>query len=250
MSGCTARGASGRARTGKSCKVVAVSRDLTALSVRQPWEHLFDHPSTISYWLKKHELTSAYAEKHAAKGGIEREKLEKPVAEGRTIGEIAAEVGLSNGAVRHWMMVYGFRTAKARGDRVTVARVAKKAGLLTLTMSCRIHGDTEFVLEGHGYYRCRRCRADSVVRHRQKVKAVLVEEAGGRCAICGYSSHVQALQFHHVEPEDKRLALSSQGVTYSLERLRAEAKKCVLLCANCHVEVEIGAATLPGTVST
>jgi hypothetical protein len=26
----------------------------------------------------------------------------------------------------------------------------------------------------------------------------------------------------------------------ALERLRAEARKCVLLCANCHAEVEAG----------
>jgi hypothetical protein len=80
------------------------------------------------------------------------------------------------------------------------------------------------------------------------VKAILVEEAGGCCVICGYARHHQALQFHHLDPRQKRLNLSAQGISYSLASLRAEAKKCVLLCANCHTEVEIGAAALPATV--
>ncbi len=88
--------------------------------------------------------------------------------------------------------------------RPRVAGAARDAGMLTTTMTCPRHGTTEFVIEGRGYYRCKRCRADGVVRHRQKVKAILVEEAGGRCVICGYARHLQALQFHHVDPGDKR----------------------------------------------
>ena len=41
------------------------------------------------------------------------------------------------------------------------------------------------------------------------------------------------------------MALSAGGVAYALSTLREEAKKCVLLCANCHVEVENGVASLP-----
>lgn len=202
-------------------------------------------PSTVSYWVKKYRLASSYRDKHAAKGGIERERLEKLVEAGSTIAEIAEEVGLSKGAVRHWLRVYGLRTKRARGERVKLARAAKAKGLLRVRMACPRHGDSDFVLEGRGYYRCVRCRAESVVRHRQKVKAVLVQEAGGQCVICGYSRHIPALEFHHLDPDLKRLGLSSQGVTYSLARLRAEAKKCVLLCANCHREVEDGLASLP-----
>jgi transposase-like protein len=205
-------------------------------------------PSTISYWVKKYGLVSPYREKHAAKGGVEREVLEALVEAGMTIAQIAEAVGRSKGTVRHWMRVASLRTARARGERVKIAQAAKAAGLLTVTMSCRHHGETDFILEGRGYYRCRRCRAEAVVRHRQKLKAVLVKEAGGRCCICGYDRFVGALEFHHLDPSEKRLTLSSQGVTYSLETLRAEAKKCVLVCANCHAEVEGGSASLPATV--
>jgi hypothetical protein len=63
--------------------------------------------------------------------------------------------------------------------------------------------------------------------------------------LCGYAKSVVALQFHHVDPSAKRFALSREGVTRSLARAREEAAKCVLLCANCHAEVEAGLAQLP-----
>jgi transposase len=206
-------------------------------------------PSTVSYWVKKHGLKSPYADRHAPKGGIERVKLEELLEAGMTIAEIASEVGRSKATVRHWLGVYGMRTKNGIGARrAGASEAACEAGLLSTVMRCERHGETEFVIEGRGYYRCKRCRANSVVRHRQKVKMILVKEAGGRCVICGYSRHHQALQFHHLNPVTKRLALSAQGVSYSLDRLRAEARKCVLLCARCHVEVEIGAVSLPATV--
>ena len=81
---------------------------------------------------------------------------------------------------------------------------------------------TEFWLEGRGYYRCKRCRMERVVRRSRRVKAILVEEAGGRCALCGYDRCVGALQFHHVDPHSKSFHLSMQGVTRSLARARGD----------------------------
>lgn len=215
------------------------------MSVERIAKRFGKDPSTVSYWMKKYGLVSPFQEKHAARGGIAKEVLERLVADGLTTTQIATEVGLSTGAVRHWMRVHGLRTARARGERVALAQSAKEAGLLRVTMTCRQHGETEFILEGRGYYRCARCRAEAVVRHRKKLKTTLVHEAGGQCIICGYERFVGALEFHHLDPETKRLGLSSQGVTYSLDRLRAEARKCVLLCANCHAEVEAGMTQLP-----
>jgi hypothetical protein len=63
--------------------------------------------------------------------------------------------------------------------------------------------------------------------------------------ICGYNRHPRSLAFHHLDPHQKRLEINAKGIAVSLERLRAEARKCVLLCANCHAEVEDGVATLP-----
>jgi hypothetical protein len=76
------------------------------------------------------------------------------------------------------------------------------------------------------------------------VKALLVAEAGGACSLCGYAGSIAALHFHHVDRAQKSFALGPTGVTRSLEAARAEAAKCVLLCATCHAEVESGAKRL------
>jgi len=78
-----------------------------------------------------------------------------------------------------------------------------------------------------------------------KVKEILVAEAGGSCILCGYAKHSVALQFHHLDPSTKSFGLGVRGITRSIARLREEASKCVLLCANCHAEVEAGVVELP-----
>jgi transposase len=146
--------------------------------------------------MRKHTLQAVNRDKHAAKGGIEQQRLEAMVEAGMTIAEIATELGLSKGTVRHWLCVHGLRTRNTAGKRGSgLVRQSKADGLLTVLMACERHGETEFVLEGRGYYRCKQCRTKAVVRRRRKVKAVLVTEAGGRCLVCGYDGTLVRLSF-------------------------------------------------------
>ncbi len=204
------------------------------------------HEATVSYWIKKHGLEAANRDKHVSRGGIAREDLEALVETGKTIAEIAAAIGRSKATVRHWLIRYGLKTHNSRGKRpLGEARAAKQAGLATVIMRCARHGETDFWLTGRGYYRCKRCRSDAVVARRRKVKTILVEEAGGACCICGYDRNMRALHFHHVEPSQKRHEINARGVAIALGKLRVEAQKCVLLCSNCHAEVEDGMASIP-----
>jgi 5-methylcytosine-specific restriction endonuclease McrA len=111
---------------------------------------------------------------------------------------------------------------------------------------CYRHGLTRFRSRpDRGGWRCLECRAEHVQRRRRKVKDTLVREAGGSCRVCGYDRSPAALHFHHLDPDTKEFHLAQRGVTRSLVAARAEASKCVLLCANCHAEVEAGLATIP-----
>jgi hypothetical protein len=98
-------------------------------------------------------------------------------------------------------------------------------------------------------WRCKRCAGEAVTRRLQKVKRILVEEAGGCCAVCGYDRCVVNLHFHHVDPTTKSFALSVASGK-GLAKLRAEAKKCVLVCANCHGEIESGVIASPQAGAT
>lgn len=128
--------------------------------------------------------------------------------------------------------IEGGGPARVEADRISV-RV------------CRTHGETPFVVEGRGYYRCMQCRTQRVVEWRRRKKLQLIEEAGGSCVLCGYDRFPRALHFHHLDPATKSFGLGERGCARSIERLRAEAEKCVLLCSNCHAEVEGGLTACP-----
>ena len=197
------------------------------------------HPSTVGYWVTKFGLASLHADRHAAKGAPSPEVVAALVEEGLSIQQLADRLGVGATTVRHWLRRYGLMTVRAR----------RSAGALhgqrVVIRECRHHGFTAWVLSGTGgRYRCKRCRSEHVSARRRRVKRLLVEEAGGRCILCGYDRYTGALQFHHLDPATKSFALSVQGVARSLEKARAEAAKCVLICANCHAEVEAGVATI------
>lgn len=197
-------------------------------------------PSTVSYWMKKFGFTSRYAPKFAARGGITRSRLEELVEEGLSIRQIAARENMSATTVRHWLARYGLKTTRPK--YVLHGKNAPQR----IVRECRKHGWTEFRISGSTdkRYRCGRCMVQAVVRRRRVLKQRLVAEAGGCCVVCGYDGYVGALQFHHLNPADKRYGISSRGLTLAFDRLREDARKCVLLCANCHAEVEGGARKL------
>jgi excisionase family DNA binding protein len=199
------------------------------------------HPSTVGYWVKRHGLAAVHRDRHAPKGGVARETLAGLVGEGLSTREIAARLGLSQSTVRHWLRKYRLRTHAVRPEN---RRGIRGVHADRQIMCCPRHGPTEFWLEGRGVYRCLRCRSEAVARRRRKLKAILVEEAGGCCSVCGYDRYVGALQFHHRDDDAKEFDLASRGVTRSLEAVRREAAKCVLLCANCHAEVEAGIVSI------
>ena len=196
-------------------------------------------PSTVAYWVNKYGLASQHASKHRARGGVARETLVALVEEGRSVREIAAALELSPTSVRHWLRKFDLRT---RPRRTT-------SDLPELVRECARHGWTTWIRAGSGRYRCKRCRVEAVNARRRRVKQILVEEAGGACQLCGYERYAGALQFHHIDPAEKTFALSSRGVARSLAKARAEVAKCVLLCANCHAEVEAGLATIAAATS-
>ncbi|HTZ85772.1 MAG TPA: helix-turn-helix domain-containing protein [Solirubrobacteraceae bacterium] len=216
------------------------------LSLAQIGQRLDRHESTVAYWVEKYGLQANGRERHAARGGLAQTELVPLVEAGLTIAEIATKLDRSKTTIRHWLKRHGLKTVSPRGRRRSPEVVAAtKAGLTEVAMSCRRHGETDYVLDGRGYYRCRRCRAEAVSGRRRRMKTILVQEAGGACTICGYAENMRALHFHHLDPSQKRIEINAKGVALAIETLRAEARKCVLLCSNCHAEVEDGSASVP-----
>lgn len=199
------------------------------------------HPSTVGYWVARHGLVANGRERYAGRGGLTREQLEPLASEGLSLREISERLDRSPSTVQHWLRRHGLRTE--RGRRQLVPAADRPA---TVQGRCRVHGQTTLVRSGSsGHYRCGLCRSDRVKDRRRRIKAILVGEAGGCCVLCGYGRCVSALHFHHLDPEAKEFHLALGGMTRSLQRSRGEAAKCVLLCANCHAEVEAGVTSVP-----
>ena len=105
---------------------------------------------------------------------------------------------------------------------------------------CSKHGLTTHVLDSTGRWRCRKCRVEAVQRRRDKIKEMAVQYKGGKCCICGYNKYIGALEFHHLDPNQKDFGIGSKGYTRGFDKVKEELNKCICVCANCHREIHAG----------
>ena len=101
---------------------------------------------------------------------------------------------------------------------------------------CKIHGETKFSLQGK-YLRCLKCNVIKVTKKRKSLKIQAVEYKGGKCERCNYNKSVNALHFHHRDPNEKDFGIGQSGYTRSWDKVKEELDKCILVCANCHAEI-------------
>ena len=91
----------------------------------------------------------------------------------------------------------------------------------------------------------KRNNSEAVAKRRKNMKMKAIEYKGGKCCICGYDGYSGALEFHHINSDDKEFGISERGWTISWERIRREVDKCILVCSNCHKEIEAGVTKIP-----
>ena len=65
---------------------------------------------------------------------------------------------------------------------------------------------------------------------RRKVRQRLIKSLGGKCVRCGTKYD---LHFHHFIPSLKSISMN-KAIRTNYHVAKHEAKKCVLLCGNCH----------------
>lgn len=74
------------------------------------------------------------------------------------------------------------------------------------------------------------------IEKRLKHKTKAVNYLGGRCKRCGFNEDIRMLNFHHLDPCDKKYDITKY-LYKGLEFIKSELNKCVLLCYNCHLIV-------------
>lgn len=88
--------------------------------------------------------------------------------------------------------------------------------------------------------------SQNVINCIKRRKSNLIKIFDSKCCICGFDKFQEALEFHHVNPEEKEFGIgASNATTKSLNNQLEEARKCVLLCSNCHRGVHAGYYQVP-----
>jgi hypothetical protein len=100
--------------------------------------------------------------------------------------------------------------------------------------------------EIHSHDKMKKQRKDLVARRKKRAekKRKLINYLGGACIFCGYKKVLAALEFHHIDPSQKKYSIANK-INCSFETLLPEVEKCVVVCTNCHAELEAGIISLP-----
>lgn len=96
---------------------------------------------------------------------------------------------------------------------------------------------------------CYECVPESFsngAQQRKFIKQWAVEYKGNKCECCGYNKCIEALEFHHLNPEEKDFNISDRDIKLNWEEIKKEIDKCILVCSNCHREIHNGLRTNDG----
>ncbi len=172
---------------------------------------------------------------------------------GHSYNKIASELSCSKGTV-------SYHLSKYKQDQIDTYKYEKNK-LLDSILKEPIKSRDEFLLNYGDKLTAReksyiiRNKFPSIIgdgifdkyyyqKKRRLYKQSLVDYKGGKCCICGYNKCLSSLQFHHLDPTKKDFTISSKSST-SIEKIKLELDKCILVCANCHGEIHSNQVTYP-----
>jgi|SRR5208337_1622524 len=92
--------------------------------------------------------------------------------------------------------------------------------------------------------------SEAVIRWRKRTKQLIVESMGNKCQICNYDKCIEALDLHHINPNEKEISFGEMRANpQALDKICKELEKCILLCCRCHREYHYGITKLPDNYS-
>jgi hypothetical protein len=71
-------------------------------------------------------------------------------------------------------------------------------------------------------------------RYKAEIREYINSLKENGCSRCS-EDHIATLDFHHLDPSEKEIGLN-QAIRrkWSLEKIKGELEKCIILCSNCH----------------
>lgn len=99
------------------------------------------------------------------------------------------------------------------------------------TTVCKLCGNT---FKEYDYRNRTRCGSCNTKIRRFRSKAAAIKLLGSKCMKCGWTGNQAAFQFHHKDAKEKDFTIGNVA-NKSWNSIKNEMKKCILLCANCHM---------------
>lgn len=167
---------------------------------------------------------------------MEKEYLERMIEEGNSLNKIAKESGRCLSTVQHWIKKYNLKSKFVTfKDQIKIPYGEER-----FCPKCKMMVKTENFNDRRGRKNssvyCKPCTTIQTVNRMRKLKQQMVEYKGGCCQKCGYNRYIGALEFHHINPEEKDFNPSHLKKYTMDSRVTEELDKCLLLCSNCHRE--------------
>jgi len=167
---------------------------------------------------------------------MDKELLEKLINENLSTRQIGTKIGKSQSSIKHWLKKYGLKT---NFNLYHKTEYGSHKWCTKCQKDCPIDHFYNSKSKPNGYAYCKSCLNNLTVEKQRKLKRRCIEYKGGECVVCGYNKYEGAMDFHHVNPEEKDFTISRHK-NKSFEKIKKELDKCILLCNRCHQEVEGG----------
>lgn len=178
---------------------------------------------------------------------ITKEDLLKLISLNHSTYEMAKALNCSQCNVRHWLKRFSLKSKKVKGnlrnsegnvDPIKANNTHKKCPKCEKLLE---FNKDNFYVEKSGRIQswCSACSDQALIIRQRTKKLECLNYLGGKCVVCNYDKYQGALEFHHIDPKKKSFAIGTIK-TCSMEKLKPELDKCVILCSNCHKEFHGG----------
>jgi hypothetical protein len=157
---------------------------------------------------------------------MNKEDLILFIIQGFSTWDLTKQFNTTQPNIRYWLKKYELQTIRKQNS-INNQRIC---------LTCNItKPQDEFYKRGKKFMcHCKKCFLKKNTNKRLEVKQKAVDYLGGKCSKCGYNKCLAALDFHHINPNDKDSDYTNWRMSF--DKLKTELDKCVLLCANCHRE--------------
>jgi len=176
---------------------------------------------------------------------MDKSILESMVNQGLSTHQMAKSLNYSQTNVMHWLRKFGLKTNKysfKNGYWLNAPQTPQMIENGIEYRECSSCNKKKILLKDFynrndkkSHHWCKKCFNKKTVKCQQERKAEAVSYKGGKCVKCGYNKYLGALDFHHLDPSTKDFSISNYA-NCSIERIKSELDKCILLCRNCHAE--------------